>query len=121
MLIETVNYYKTTVYLNPDCISRAEISKIDGSVILFLDGARDGLVINREEWERIKPMLVSEAGLLQSRYDAALRVVYTQAVHIQALETQIHELLEQVEKAQAPRSLSADEIDSLPTDDYGGF
>lgn len=113
MLIQ-VETHTGTEFINPEQITTVQILP-NYAVLVFSDKYLS--YIDRDVWERIKPALVSETGRLQERYDAALRVVYTQAIHTQALEKQISELIAELEKVQSPRSRSTDDDNPSPTYD----
>jgi DNA polymerase-3 subunit epsilon len=58
-LIQLTDYYGTTIYVHPDAIGRVDEIKTSAIIYLNLPKPVDGLVLTMDEWQRIKPMLVT--------------------------------------------------------------
>lgn len=68
--VQVEDYYKTTMYLNVDCIARVDETGLsDNCVIVYLtlEKPKDSVVLHLSEWERIKPMI----GIVQSPLEAS--------------------------------------------------
>ncbi len=66
-LVQVTDFYKTTIYLNPDLIGR--VDEVQSGAILYLNLPKpvDGVILDTDEWNRLKPMLV----IAQSGFEAS--------------------------------------------------
>jgi len=90
MLIRVVDYYKTTIYLNPDLVGRVDVIKDNVIIYLNMPKPLDGVILDIAEWERIEPMVAMPPTVLEERYHTALHTIYRQAGRISALEAQLN-------------------------------
>ena len=90
MLIKIVDYYKTTIFINPDLVGRVDLLRDQAIISLNMPKPLDGVILDMAEWERIEPLVALPPTVLEERYHTALHTIYRQAGRIQALEAQIN-------------------------------